>query len=349
MTDDYLLPPWGGPPNYFQLSPTDLPCPLHEAAYRSDLEGLRALLADVANGHDVHYQADDYIGATPLHVAANASKDPAILELLLNAGADVNARSSYCGETPLMYAATGGNVPAMEVLLDAGADSNVFSSSLFSPLHSFVIKDPGTVRAGWVSRGVHLLVANGVDPNAEDDYGCTPLHRARDEEAIVALLACGADARARNHEEESVLYRHFRGLKRDHVEGSRQHDPTPGIAALLAAGAEPNIGNGFESPLHKAVADHRAVRLVLAAGADPNNKSFPSNNTPLHNAVEQIAPETVALLIAAGADPNAADSYGQSPLEKATSLRDDPSYTKSATPIDAMIEALTVGGKKAPR
>ena len=112
MTDDYSLPPyglppWGGTANYFHLTPADLPCPLHEAAYRSDLVGLRNLLADVAKGHDVHYQADGYIGATPLHVAAGKSKDTTILELLLNAGADVNAPSSISGETPLMYAARG--------------------------------------------------------------------------------------------------------------------------------------------------------------------------------------------------------------------------------------------------
>ena len=236
----------------------------------------------------------------------------------------------------------------MEVLFDAGADSKVFGENILSPLHCFVSKNPGTVRAGWVSRGVRLLVANGIDANAEDYWGCTPLHRARDAEAIVALLACGADARARNRKDESVLYWHCDYLRGNLVEGTPQHDPSPGIAALLAAGADPNIGNNVKSPLH-VVADHRAVRLVLAAGANPNYKSFHSNKTPLHNAVSQIAPETVALLIAAGADPNAANSSGRSPLDEATSLRDDPRYTKSAKPIDAMIEALTAGRKNAPR
>ena len=63
-------------------------------------------------------------GFTPLHVAAGISKTPAVVTALVNAGADLEARDES-GLTPLHVASGGSAVPAVvSALVNAGADPN---------------------------------------------------------------------------------------------------------------------------------------------------------------------------------------------------------------------------------
>ena len=62
-------------------------------------------------------------GSTPLHLAAYSNGNRAILVVLLDAGADVNARDEF-DPTPLHDAARNGNRPAIIALLEADADPN---------------------------------------------------------------------------------------------------------------------------------------------------------------------------------------------------------------------------------
>ena len=57
-----------------------------------------------------------------MHRAAQYGRNPAVIEVLLDAGADPNARTKY-GSTPLHRAAQHTENPAViQALLDAGAD-----------------------------------------------------------------------------------------------------------------------------------------------------------------------------------------------------------------------------------
>ena len=87
--------------------------PLHRAMDNYDTEALRMLLEA---GADVN--ARDKWGCTPLYKAAGG--DIATTRMLLEAGADVNAR--YGDRTPLHEAADRGNVAATRMLLEAGAN-----------------------------------------------------------------------------------------------------------------------------------------------------------------------------------------------------------------------------------
>ncbi len=99
----------------------DGPGPLHVAAADGDLELLRQL---VAKGHAID-AFDDDLAYTPLHYAARAEHID-VVEFLLRAGADVNARdSARIGETPLGAVAQTCSYRLAQILVGAGADPTI--------------------------------------------------------------------------------------------------------------------------------------------------------------------------------------------------------------------------------
>ncbi|MCY3538142.1 MAG: ankyrin repeat domain-containing protein, partial [Cyanobacteria bacterium MAG IRC3_bin_20] len=65
--------------------------------------------------------AQDKNGVTSLHLAARHSKTPAVVQVLLDAGADVSTRTHQIGWTPLHAAAFSETPAVVQALLDAGA------------------------------------------------------------------------------------------------------------------------------------------------------------------------------------------------------------------------------------
>ena len=90
---------------------------LHWAAYEDD-PALVDLL--IAAGAKVNVANDLHI--TPLYLAS-ANGNPAIVTTLLEQGANVNA-AAESGVTPLMAAARSGNAAVVRALLNRGADNN---------------------------------------------------------------------------------------------------------------------------------------------------------------------------------------------------------------------------------
>jgi ankyrin repeat protein len=91
--------------------------PLGLAAYFKRPDAVRLLLA---LGADVHQAAANAAKVTALH-AAVSSNQPQIVQWLIDAGADVNARQQM-DYTPLMGAAANARVDLLELLLAHGAD-----------------------------------------------------------------------------------------------------------------------------------------------------------------------------------------------------------------------------------
>jgi ankyrin repeat protein len=135
--------------------------------------------------------------------AAALGRVERVRELLAADPALARARSAD-GFTALHYPAffgVGDAVGATRTLLDAGADVNARSANAFSvlPLHSAV--------AGNHDAVVAVLLEAGADANATQRHGFTPLHGAAQNGAdttVDRLLAAGADRAARNDDGQSA-------------------------------------------------------------------------------------------------------------------------------------------------
>src|SRR5262249_25781475 len=137
-----------------------------------------------------------------LHLAADLDHRE-ILELLLAAGAQVNAKDKG-GYTPLSDAARKGRAQIIEILLSHGAAVNTKGNETgFTPLH--------LAAAAGDAASIRMLLAKGADRSAKDHLGETPLEQAVHSdrpEAVEALLPPGggstrmdllADAVAKGH------------------------------------------------------------------------------------------------------------------------------------------------------
>ena len=272
--------------------------PLHHAA-RSGHPGVAVALLEAGadpNAWATGFNIDWGWGWTPLHLAARSNPDPDVVKALLEAGADLDARSAESyreGLTPLHYAGWNPKPGVAAALLDAGADVNALSRGGRTPLHD---------AAGNASNPavIELLIAAGAEVNARDNNGNTPLHSAAwynpHPHIVTALIAGGADVDARDPQGYAPS-------------GRRANSRTPLFMAIrrdgVFSGGQP-MPSRFNVPV---------VAALVRGGADLKQTDT-YGQTPLH-AVALVRPAAYPLLIRMGADPNVRDAYGKTPLDYA--------------------------------
>jgi len=305
---------------------------IHRAVDEGNIKAVKQYLEAGGNPNTKDYLGFRY---TPLQLATfDGHKE--IVELLIEKGADINAKDDY-GITPLflalrysmnnetLYSDLEGFLTVrkdsqiiINLLIEEGADINVRTHDGFTPLH---------VAAKGFKKSVELLIKKGADINAKNDLGWTPLHGAvlEDRRGITELLiAAGADVNAREGRD---------GKTPLHWAAARDHEEI--IELLIANGAKVNAkddegktpffrkhgGKTNKAPrisIHNAtlMGNIKAVKEHIAAGTDVNVKNE-DGWAPLHRAARSGHKEIVGLLVAGGADVNSKNKHGGTPLRYA--------------------------------
>ncbi|HLX45699.1 MAG TPA: ankyrin repeat domain-containing protein [Bryobacteraceae bacterium] len=134
--------------------------------------------------------------------AASIQGETARIEELLSANRSLVSALSSDGWTPLHLAAFFGKLEAARLLLNKGAQVNARSTNPMQnmPLHA--------AAAGKHSEIIKLLLDHGASANARQHGGWTPLHAVAqngDVDSAKALLSSGADVEARADNSQRAL------------------------------------------------------------------------------------------------------------------------------------------------
>ncbi|MBN2129725.1 MAG: ankyrin repeat domain-containing protein [Sedimentisphaerales bacterium] len=195
---------------------------LHRAAMSGHKEVARLLI-----NHGARLDArDGWPGGTALHYAAEKGHEE-VVDLLIAKGADVNAVGGYpAGDRPLHSAARAGYRDVVELLIASGAEVDRKNEMGQTPLdlalgrnrrevaellvqHGATVSGFHTaVRMGSL-RQIEGLVKQGVDIDAPDQWGQSPLHVAvtiRREDLAECLIGHGANIDATDKQGMTALH-----------------------------------------------------------------------------------------------------------------------------------------------
>jgi ankyrin repeat protein len=249
---------------------------LHYAIGPADANGRHLAIVEllVNSGADVNKQTEHV--PTPLHLAAKDG-NLAIAKFLIGHGADVNAKAHGNGPTPLQEALIYGHADVAALLVKSGAKSNFYTdiaSGNIEAVRAKVNKDSSIV-------------------NRPDGWSRPPLvYAAAAGQLDMAKFLIGAGAR-------ELYSDHYWYSDRIAIDWAVKAKNVPMVRLLCENGSDPNL-------LDEAIRlDARDVaRELLAHKADPNAEDL-GGDRPLHNAAIWDRPEIAQILIDSGANPNA--------------------------------------------
>lgn len=260
---------------------------------------------------------------TALHSAVNTSKSsPAVVKLLIAAGADVNATlkpKAGEGNSVLMEACKNSSPEVVKLLVDAGADVNYktkqYSETALSKavqptrpavslsIAKILVGAGAQVNDGWSLKNciqytelndvTKLLIASGADVNAVIGNKNSPnstylIEAARNENlgAVKLLVQAKADVNGRDGDSNTAL----------HILSTREYANTSSYA-----------GN----TRYKNITE--TVRFLIKSGADADSKNQ-KGETPLMLAAQYGCGDVCKALIDGGAKVNARDKGGRTAL-----------------------------------
>jgi ankyrin repeat protein len=253
--------------------------PLHLAALGGYNNIIRFLLA---NGVDI-CQIDDY-KSTALHKACGEGNLETV-RLLINKGADIEARNSIRSATPLLDAMREPHIDVVKYLIEKGADVKAFDKHGFGVIHKAARK--GNIEIA------KLMLKIGADIEQRATIG-TPIYWAASsgqKEFIEFLINAGASLD--NIDNEGSTLMHAACIMPD----------LKTIEYLFEKGFEINARdkNNFTPVFWAACnSDLKVVEFIVNKGAELNILSK-ENKTPLDYAIEESTKEIINLLRSHGA------------------------------------------------
>ena len=283
----------------------------YQAIRNNDLVSLRALMK--TTGANTKDQRE----STPLmYAAAYGSIDA--MKLLLDSGADVNAKNAF-DVTPLMWCAY--DLAKVRLLIERGANVNVRSKQGRTPLMIAAAHD-GNFKT------VKLLIEKGADVLTRDQRTVGQRAQKYESSALSEATDANDTASVRLLLEKGAPVNKPNGASDTPLMNASGHGNTEVMKMLLAKGADVNavgapegarmkngpIALGNFTPLLYAATfgGPDAVKLLLDAGAKVNVQDV-RGMTPLMTAIATDRPDlrVVRLLLEGGADQNIKSKDGE--------------------------------------
>lgn len=215
---------------------------------------------------------------TPLMAAAKSGREN-VVSLLLQKGADINAKHSERGYNAILFASVSGNLNTVKLILSKGANINDVGKNGDTPLMIAVL----------MANNIELVkyfIENGAAINAKDNDGNTPLLHSlnmfsRNIDIIKLLLASGADINATDKNNNIALMEVLTGQTTQQSIGIME--------LLIKSGIKVNAENKKgETALYLCVTGLpfgtqytlRAMQILLEHGANPNIENL-NGDTPI--------------------------------------------------------------------
>jgi ankyrin repeat protein len=292
--------------------------PLTEAATAGDTVVIKRLLEA---GADAKTPGKD--GATALMLIARGNNVEGA-RLLIEHGADVNAKEAWRGQTALIWAAAQHQPAMVKLLLKSGADANARSNSndwdrqvsgekrrLYRPFGGLTAL-MYAAREGC-AECARALVEGGADPDLSGYRNITPLIMAIDNlhfDTAAYLIQAGATLDMWDWWGRTPLYMavDMNTLPRGGRPDRASTDKTTAlqlVQTILDRGANPNVQLKILPPYRERGAD-RGCDAMLVTGA-----------TPLLRAAKTFDTDSMKLLIAHGARLDLPNQSGIAPMHAA--------------------------------
>jgi ankyrin repeat protein len=298
-----------GPKTWEPLLYVCYSCLLKDEGYRPNLLSVARLLLEARADPNAYWLNAEWDNCPEscLYGATGVNDCPELAEMLLKAGADPNDGESLYHSTELPTS------ECLKLLLQYGADVTAQNNALahlldreepeWLPLMLNSVKDasrvppvlPHALRRGRSAEVFRILISSGMPLDTPNDSGLTPFQSATrlGREDVAALLA-EAGANTTLTAADTILGRLARG------EQVATSEITHDVIETLNTETPPEMIRQAER------GNNIVLEALLAAGADPNVRD--SQNTPLHLPAMQGNLDTVRLLLRYGADPTLRDT-----------------------------------------
>ena len=262
----------------------------------------------------------DDCGHTCLHAAVIGRCNTGILQVIIDHMVDMNA-TTYESKSALSLACRIGNVDAMNVLLNAGADPNITDADGNTPLHH-------AIEGSCSKQTLEVIIGHGADVNTTNKNGITAFMLAckkRNTDAMKMFQNTRADPNIADADGNTLLHHACeRGCSKKVLQAllpntkNKKKESKKNQADL--------ISNVVRIPQYDSDSDYEYkydcdsddnYRLGSEAMNADVNATNKTNVTALMLACMKGNTDAISVLLSAGANPHIADADGNTSLHHA--------------------------------